>query len=493
MTVELLDEWKYKLSTVRIESQKYLKVSSFKNLAPGEATRAAYFTEIAPVLKQLGLSNPHEKSALTLEPTHPVLNSNLEKAFKRLKLNPSHTKLFKDAKLSLISLKMLRSYAPDSDASKMLNAGIDSPLYLLDPLYGFVFIPVQGRMSNHCFAIDLWGAHLESMPKLLSQKLWKDRANSMLSGGASAGRLLFKELLPEETDPLKLASPAEIIIDSEEELDELVEKLRSLAQRMPEVDLWFRGQSKDYVTPDRLELAKVGIAPYSNIQDSNLTPSLYRHYDSFTDNIDYFEKMTLDLAEWVFHAKKVTASNEINEQAPLINGVSSVTSEGLRSYQHGLVLQQYGAPSAYLDITKDHNIAAWFATHRCQNNEQGKMEFTAYNPSNEQPEDMRTIFVFPLVKGVHPYLDLNSILSESEALRAVRQKCGLLGGAGNLARNYCARYLGLKIRLGSNFQLSKPLRASDLFPPECEDKVLKMLKEEGMDNQDRLFPVSELA
>lgn len=493
MTVELLDEWKSKLSTVRTESQKYLKVSYFKNLGPGEATRAVYFTEVATILKQLGLSNPHEKSALTLEPTHPVLNTNLKKAFKKLKLNPTYTKLFEDAKLSLISLKMLSYYAPDSDASMLLNAGADNPLYLLDPLYGFIFIPAQGRMKNHCFAIDLWGAHLKSMPKSLSQKIWKDRANCMLSGGALAGRIIFKDLLPEETDPLKICSPAEIVVDSEKELEELIEKLRSLSQNMPEIDLWFRGQSKDYVTPERLELAKVGIAPYSNIQDSNLTPSLYRHYDTFTDNIENFEKMTLDLAEWVFHAKKVIASNNLSKQVPLIKGISSITNEGFTSYQHGLILQQYGAPSAYLDITKDHNIAAWFATHRCKNNKQGKMEFTAYNPSYEQLEDMRTIFVFPLVKGVHPYLDLNSILDKSEALRATRQKCGLLGGAGNLARNYCARYIGLKIRLSPKFKLSKPLLASELFPSECEDNVLKMLKEERMDNQERLFPVSELA
>lgn len=491
MTKELLEEWDSKISSAREASKKYLKVSYFKHLGPGEATRAAYFTEMASVLRHLGLSNPHEKTALTIEPTHPVLNSNLEKSFKRLKLNPEYAKQLKNAKLSLISLKMLSSYAPDSDATKMLSAGLDNSLYLLDPLYGFVFFPRQGRISNHCFAIDLWDAHLETMPKSISQELWKDRANSMLSGGSLAGRLIFKDILPEERDPLKLSSPAEILVDSEAELTDLISSLRSSAKNFPEVELWFRGQSKDYVTPERLELAKAGIAPYSNIQDSDFTPSLYRKYDGFTEKIECFEKMILDLAEWVFHAKKVIATSE--KIVPPLNGVSSVTNEGLSSYQHGLILQQYGAPSAYLDITKDHNIAAWFATHLCQNNEQGKMEFSVYNPTTNEQKDMRTIFVFPLVKGVHPYLDLNSILAESEALRASRQKCGLLGGAGNLARNYCARYLGLKIRLGPNFQLSNQLLASELFPSEKEDGVLKMLKAEGMGDQERLFPVSELA
>jgi len=174
-------------------------------------------------------------------------------------------------------------------------------------------------------------------------------------------------------------------------------------------------------------------------------------------------------------------------------GVAAVTSEGITSYQRGLLLQQYGAPSAYLDITKSPEIATWFATHSFTNNEEGKMRYQNYNWNGSAPESWPTLFVFPLIKGLHTYLDLESILSNSGALRPVRQQCGLLGGAGNLARNYCARYLSLKIRLKPGFKLSNPVAASELFPSDSEDSALRFLKEQGLDNLGRNFAVSELA
>jgi hypothetical protein len=497
MINEVMEQWNTEISTARKSSQKFTKLNKFNNLGSGQTSRASYFSEMAHVIKNLDLSNPHENTALTIEPIHPIKSNDLQKQLIKLlgKLNVSKDlhKEIKDSKLTVISLAMLKYYAPDSDAKNLINSGLNAPFYLLDPLYGFVFFPNINRISNHCFAIDLWSKHLKTMPKSLSSELWKNRADNMLSGGAFAGRLIFKDILPEEPDPFKLSVPPEIFINSEEELTLLVDQLKLLAAETPGVELWFRGQNKEYLTPERLELAKVGIAPYSNIRDSDFTPSLYRSYDSFLDCTNKFEDMVKDLAEWVYHAKRIISLESTDSQLPPTNGVASVSHEGLSSYQHGLILQQYGAPSAYLDITSDHNIAAWFATHSCSNNTAGKMEFSDYIPKNDNPENAPTLFVFPLVKGVHPYLDLSSILADTNALRAERQKCGLLGGAGNIARNYCARYLGLKIRLGPNFKLSKPKSANYLFPPESEDMVLKQLKGEGMDNANRVFPLSELA
>lgn len=497
MITEVMGQWNTQISTAKKTSQKFTKLNKFKNFGSEQTSRASYFSEMADVIKNLDLSNPHENTALTIEPTHPIRSKDLNKQLSKLldKLNISKTlhKEIKDSKLTVISLAMLKSYAPESDATKLINSGLNAPFYLLDPLYGFIFFPNVNRISNHCFAIDLWTKHLSSMPKKLSSELWKNRSDNMLSGGAFAGRLIFKDILPEEADPLKQSMPPEISVNSEEELTRLIDKLKSLAAETPGVELWFRGQNKEYLTPERLELAKVGIAPYSNIRDSDFTPSLYRNYDDFLDCTNKFENMVKGLAEWVYHAKRIISLESTNGKLPSINGVASVSYDGLSSYQHGLILQQYGAPSAYLDITSDHNIATWFATHSCTTNKEGKMEFSHYISKRDTPENTPTLFVFPLVKGVHPYLDLSSILSGTNALRAERQKCGLLGGAGNLARNYCARYLGLKIRLGPNFKVSKPKTANYLFPPESEDLVLKQLKSEGMGNANRVFPLSELA
>ena len=331
------------------------------------------------------------------------------------------------------------------------------------------------------------------MPVELAEELGKNRADNMLSGGAFAGRLLFSAILSPEPDPLKRSTAPVIYVNSEKELSDLVGTLRASASKHTNVQLWFRGQGKEYLTPDRLELTRLRITPYSNIMESDFTPSLYRKYDKFLETAESFEELVLELAEWVHCAKLLVPKHTQKAVSSPIKGVAAPKTDGITSYQRGLILQQYGAPSAYLDITSDPTIAAWFATHSCSCNREGKMVFQSYSWNSSNSEDWPTIFVFPLVSGVHPFVDLESVMAGSDSLRPARQKCGLIGGAGNLARNYCARYLGLKIRLGPNFRLSHPMSATDLFPPASEDRALGSLKEHGLGDPKRHFILSELA
>lgn len=493
MNTQIREEWLKEISAAKKRSKKKSNLSAFTRLHKDQAQRASYFIEIADVISNLGLSNPHEKSALSLEPTHPIQIQQLDATFDKLGINPLLRSNYKESKLSLISLDMLKSYSPKSDAINLIKAGNKAPFYLLDPLYGFVFLPQERKIGNHCFTIDIWSSHLKSMPVQLSEELWKYRSDNMLSGGAYAGRLLFKDLIPNESDPLKRAMPPIMYANSESELREIIRDLEASVSSIPNVELWFRGQTKDYMTPDRSVLTRLGITPYSNIRDSDFTSSLYRKYDDFLESTDMYEGLIIELAEWVHVANQIIPDMASKKEGRQIDGVATVDSHGLSSYQRGLVLQQYGAPSAYLDITHDPNIAAWFATRKCNINSDKKMVYEEYSWNSPNSDEWPTLFVFPLVKGLHPYLDLNSLLDGSDAKRPERQKCGLLGGAGNLARNYCARYLGMKIRLGPNFKLSKPFQAADLFPPESEDMVLKHLKEAGLGKTDRQFPLSELA
>ena len=248
----------------------------------------------------------------------------------------------------------------------------------------------------------------------------------------------------------------------------------------------------DYQVPSRQELIRIGITPYSNIPESDLTPSLYRKYDADLERLESFEKMLLELAKWVDAAKRLIPeelflASEFTRSSP-----HALSSRGLTSFQRGLLLQQYGAPSAYLDITSDPLVAAWFATHRCKQNAKGQLSFHRHAWATSDQSTWPTIFIFPLVKGAHPFLELNSILPSTVALRPHRQSCGLLGGAGNLARNYCARYLGLKLRLDPRFVLSRPMEASYLFPPESEDATLTALKGAGLNSGHRRYPVTEV-
>ncbi|MES2908987.1 MAG: hypothetical protein V4688_07475 [Pseudomonadota bacterium] len=491
--MDIRGRWKRDLLLTRENSQRSACVSKFKSLPSEQAKRASYFSEISKPIRELGLGNPHEKSALSIEPTHPVPSKYLGHAIGKLGLEESLCASFHENKLSLLSLPMLEKYSPSSDAKDMARSKYMAPLHLLDPLYGFAFFREEGRIRNHCFALDTWKSHLSSMPQSLAQKLWENRADNMLSGGAFAGRLIFEGAIPPAQDNFERSTVPEICVATESELLALVQCLKLQADKHNGVELWFRGQSKEYLTPDRFSLTKLGITPYSNIREADLTPSLYRNYDSHLDSFDSFEQIVIELAEWVYWANQLIPKPGLESFVPPAKGVAAVTRLGINSYQRSLILQQYGAPSAYLDITRDASIAAWFATHKCSKNSDQRMIYQDYQWSSEGRESWPTIFVFPLVKGVHPYLDLESILKDSNALRPKRQKCGLLGGAGNLARNYCARYMGLKIRLKPGFKLSTPVTPLTLFPSATEDLALAHLQDVGLGETQRLFQLSELA
>ncbi|UWE15650.1 FRG domain-containing protein [Herbaspirillum huttiense] len=462
----------------------------FKNLHPEQIARAAYFCEAASVIRDFGLSNAFEKAALSLEPPHPIIPSRLAGKIMKMSgirgtsVDPTATKL------SLLSLTMLNEYAPDSDAAAMAHHCRTQSL-ILDPLYGFGYVVRDdNRFHNHCFALDFWQSRAKSMPSQVRDVLWSNRADSVLSGGVLFARGIFSGTIPIETNALKRVSAPEIIIKSEQHLQEVVSRLKDDLAKIPKVQLWFRGQAKDYQVPSRDALVKLGLTPYSNTQESDFTPSLYRKYDSHLETIEDFEKLLLDVAQWVEAARSILPETPNLREAFSSENPYARSSDGFTSFQRGLLLQQYGAPSAYLDITSDPLTAAWFAINRCTQMPDGEMRYAEHKWTDDEPGRWPTIFVFPLVKGAHPFLELSSILPTQVSMRAERQSCGLLGGAGNLARNYCARYLGLKLRLAPGFFLKRPDQRHYLFPSASEDRALAALNEAGFNSQTRLNPVT---
>jgi len=491
MILPTLDSWKESVLEARRRSLEANLIGKFKGLHKEQAQRGAYICELAKLIAGFELANPFERSALSLEPTHPIQPSRMAKKITDLAGTSKVGEGYKDLKLSLLSMPLVASIAPDSEVARMLRGPFQAPLYLLDPLYGFAYFPNRdGKFGNHCFAIDFWQAHLNSMPEGLSALMWKNRSDNMLSGGAFAARHLFSDIIPPESDSAKLSLVPEITVHSEAHLNEIVSALREGAKRLPNVEVWFRGQWKDYQVPDRSELLNLRIAPYSNIPESDFTPSLYRNYDDFLENLESFETVLFEIAQWVEAARRQIPDDPKLADQFSRNAPRALSASGLTSFQRGLLLQQYGAPSAYLDITSDPAVATWFATRRCKQSASGQLAFSKYSWTSPDPSSWPTVFVFPLTKGLHPYLNLDSILSTSKALRPHRQSCGLLGGAGNLARNYCARYLGLKLRLHPTFVTKNSIDPSYFFPSANEDLVLAELAKSGFSSDGRRYPVT---
>jgi hypothetical protein len=268
--------------------------------------------------------------------------------------------------------------------------------------------------------------------------------------------------------------------------------------------------------PDRKDLAMKGILPYCDIRDSSLIPSLYRNIDSFFESLEAYELFIGSLGEWSFGASRFLGpryterrpwetakepvssvpdiglsftENQYNEKGELINAVTRDYHFGLFTYQLGLVLQHYGCPTGWLDITSDPSIALWFALHHVVENPK-RIRYKLYKWQDSDSDKWPTIFVFLLETDIDPFLDTQSILQGKDTLRPQRQKCGLLGGAGNLCRNYAARYIALKIRLAPGFKLDHPYPQKFLFPGPEEDVLLKKLLQENEHTiQDSAFKI----
>ena len=164
----------------------------------------------------------------------------------------------------------------------------------------------------------------------------------------------------------------------------------------------------------------------------------------------------------------------------------------LSAYMRGLLLQHYGAPTAWLDITRDSTVARWFALQTMQRTPDG-VRASPHTWGGTDPSRWPTVYVFPLVYGLSHFLDSETILQNTPALRPQRQRCGLLGGAGNLARNYGARYIGLKIRLAPGFTFEGLPAAGDLFPGPEEDQMLReLLEHQGSLEEPRQYPIYEV-
>ncbi|WP_454694927.1 hypothetical protein [Achromobacter aegrifaciens] len=466
----------------------------FSGLHKEQASRAVYFVELAGAIKDLGLSNAFERSALSVEPIHPVPPSRLNREITKLK-GAEHIGMNSNALgMSLVSLPMLKNFAPESEPVKMLKSShFRAPLYLIDQLYGFTFfLQADGQFHNHCLAIDFWQSRLATMPPWLANELWKFRADAMLSGGASSGRMLFRNIIPPESDRFKMSQAAELVIRSESHLLDILAALKEGSSKDPNVQLWFRGQGNDHQVPNRAPLFPYRLTPYSNIPESSLIPSIYRSFDAHLESFDLYEQLLHELTEWVAAAKQIIPDNTLFSSRFTQQNPHALSVKGLTSFQRGLVLQQYGAPSAYLDITKDLMTAAWFATHACTQGKDGVLNFSSRAWKDHDASTWPTIFVFPLVQGVHPFLDLSSILPSDLALRPTRQSCGLVGGAGNLARNYCARYVGLKLRLHPDFRICNPVPAAHLFPSDEEDPAMLHLRTIGLASPGRRYPLTSV-
>ncbi|HTB73649.1 MAG TPA: FRG domain-containing protein, partial [Polyangiaceae bacterium] len=413
----------------------------------------------------------------------------------------------------------------------------DSPGVIFDPLYGYAIVrrPSKDVWLTVPFADMAFRLAASSVPPPLRQQILSKPMHALSIGSILAHDLLAP-ILPDHGHATRqdLQVP-EIPVHTEREFYRLIERMQRQIDSMPDLRMWFRGQKVNFLTPDRSELVKRNMAGYCSVRDSSLLPSVYRPPINYQSDPERFAQMIRSVGDWAVSAEyvlpeSVTILDEqgrpyspkppppdakvrmslfmagsphqdipgIDDLGPyfLIEVIGAdgkaldryikLHHPGLHGFRRSLLLQHYGCPTSWLDITHDPGMALWFAVHEMRKRDDGN--FLARRVSAPDPSGWPTVYVFLLNSKLHPVIDTAAALRDSRALRPQRQACGLLGGAGSLARNYAARFISLKLRLGPELWRASLPEVREVFPGPDEDDGLKELlrRAQNSENEGRL-------
>lgn len=312
---------------------------------------------------------------------------------------------------------------------------------------------------------------------------------------------------------------------TKEELNKVIEvqnKFLTISGGRP--TLWFRGQNKEYPFVRDKDVNKWLQYPDSASHNISLEPSLIRtilnnYNQDFTNNI-MNELLSWEKAFviWVYKQKrswfipseekplkpeiikyldqvyngldKILSSSDYGDFADLMQLIrrspffdsADDFRQWLPDYLSSsllMILQHYGMPTFGLDVTKDLEVALFFALNKYNNKNYAYQKLENINDRN-----CPIIYVFLPKSGIYrgpENVDSEQFFKKETGeyeftipLRIRRQKCGLLRGVGSIGRNYYTDFILSKIIL-KNFDDVSERDQSYLFPSAEEDLLFDLL------------------
>ena len=366
----------------------------------------------------------------------------------------------------------------------------------LDLDYGVTpFSPGQPTWNNFSFTRRASERYAKSYREVAA-----DRTNFL-----SIGEVRLRRLAPE----VAKSPTGSRSVKSREELDALIALVKSRLAGSG-YEIWFRGQTADYLLDDFSKEARSGFCPWRGQRDSSLVPSLYRvlpkgiaglkeyarfckeyalaslflqydlHIPDFAVRAPSAPKRESLNSEWyrgtpTFSAAHYDKGAKIEFRMELPGEKSSMQySEAdyvhdydpvYRGLQKTFFLQHYGLPSNGLDVTSSLDVALFFA--------QTKVLGSRVLPVR-RPVPKPVVYLFLLRPGFDVFASSQELSEEFGLLRPLRQECGMLAGASLINRNDYARFISMKVRLDRPISYGS-LTPEYLFPTPAEDTFLERL------------------
>lgn len=359
---------------------------------------------------------------------------------------------------------------------------INAENLILDYDYGLLLLPDGSKKKNFYLSVSELYRYIDHYPFL------KKHLSNIFSIGAIRAHSVLKNKID--------FRPIEVEVKNRDELNSLISNLEcQLTNLNSRLKLWFRGQDTDYLL-NKVEENLRPLVPWRSIPDSSVVPSLYRNSKHINNDLKDYAQKVVEISEletalnnilqtpkfekrqheletiteyfkdsvWedsnspfsYTHVKKDDKVSEIHDYNPIY-----------RALQTSLFLQHYGVPTNFLDITKDIDVALFFAQTQCQNGEYVKIK---------QVKDS-VIYVFLLDPKTDKFIDSSELLQDFGVQRPLRQKCGCITGASIAQQNYYSRFISMKIKLSNNIEFNDELTEEFLFPKRENDKIIDFLKE----------------
>lgn len=269
------------------------------------ANRASFLHEAGRHIPALGIENAFEPGALSIQPLHAVPEHEVVGHIAALGYGPDLAANLYASGFTLIDLSFVSDWLPESlftDLRQELGLKLQS--YLVDPYSGFLHWIDGGTHRNTPLAYASWFRHMQSLAPESAKWMRENKEDTVLSPGMLLSRLLLGTSVPAVRDSRGLEIP-ELTIRSDEEFSRFSDLMAASGTAQGEISPWYRGQPREYLLPNRRDIVACGIAPYSNVRDPSLIPSLYRGLRDHTQSDDRYERFCRIVAEWVMRSNTI--------------------------------------------------------------------------------------------------------------------------------------------------------------------------------------------